>query len=608
MIPDDQIEEVRARADIVDVIGEIVPLRKSGKEFKACCPFHEERTPSFYVVPDKGFYKCFGCGESGDVFRFLMRRAGMDFVDAVRHVAARSGVALREVTGSANAAEDPYRPLREALGFAREFFRKCLGDSERGRLARDYLASRGVDEETAERFGIGFAPDDWHALDEAASHHGLDSAVLVEAGLLSTSERAQRPYDTFRNRVVFPIEDVGGRTVAFGARLLGKGEGGPKYLNSPETPVFQKGKTCYGLSWAKNAIRREGAVLLVEGYLDVVTVAAVGTEHVAAPLGTSLTPEQARLLARYTKRAFLLFDSDAAGLRATFRAGDVLLAEGHHPAVVTLPPGEDPDTLVRKEGAAGLEHYLGQAVDVLDRKLQMLQDHGYFSGTQGTRQALDKLLPTLRAASDPALRDIYVARVAERTGVRRETLEGELAQRRRGTPPSPYRRAESPVRAPLGNIGTLGAERTLLLLMTRNPEFVERTRAVLSPEDFEDPAYRTIFGALIANPGLSTLPSAMDPVAVRRLEELLADRQELAHASRVFEESVTRMRLDALSRESEAVERTLQSAKDPAERSRLIQERIRLKHERMEIGSDWPQALKKLQTLGRDEKNGRGSY
>ena len=599
MIPDDQVDEVRARADIVEVIGEFVSLKKSGKDFKARCPFHEEKTPSFYVVPDKGIYKCFGCGEAGDVFGFLMKQAGMDFVDAVRHVASRSGVELREVSGR-GPAEDPHRGLREALAFARDFFRKALLDPDGGAHARDYLASRGVDEETGERFGIGYAPDEWHALGEAAARHGLEEEVLLGAGLLARSERSQGPYDAFRNRVVFPIEDVGGRTVAFGARLLGRGEGGPKYLNSPESPVYHKGETCYGLSWAKHAIRREGAVLLVEGYMDVVTLAASGVEHVVAPLGTSLTVEQARLLARYSKRVLLLFDSDAAGLKATFRAGDVLLAEGHHPAVVTLPPGEDPDTLVRKEGAAGLGHYLEEAVDVMDRKLQMLQEHGYFQGIEGTRQALDKLLPTLRAAADPALRDIYVSRVAERTGVRRETLEGELLKRR-GGPPSPGRVPRTPALRPLRSpLPALGAERNLLLLMSRSPDYVERTLEWISPQDFEDTAYRAIFEALLADPALRAPPPAMDPVAARRREEILADPEELGHAARVFQESVNRLRQQILSREGDLLERRLEATTDPAERERLNQEKIRLSRERQELGSPWSHAGRKLRTLGKD--------
>ncbi len=282
------------------------------------------------MVPSKGFYKCFGCGESGDVFTFLMKRLGLSFVDAVRHVAERAGVEIREV--SRQGGEDPNRHLYEANSFAQEFFEKSLWEEETGKEARAYLKGRGIGRETAERFGLGFAPDEWRALREGSAVHGIEDSVLLEVGLLIQREDGKEPYDRFRNRVIFPIESASGRVLAFGGRILGKAEKGiPKYLNSPESPVYHKGEVLYGLSWAKNAIRREEGALVVEGYMDAVSLAAAGIENVVAPLGTSMTEDQARLLARYCTRVFLLFDSDPAGLKATFRAGDVLLAAGLHP-------------------------------------------------------------------------------------------------------------------------------------------------------------------------------------------------------------------------------------------------------------------------------------
>ena len=251
MIPDDAVEEVRAHADIVDVIGEFVQLKKAGREFKANCPFHEERTPSFYVVPDKGFYKCFGCGKSGDVFSFVMERQGMDFVDAVKHVAGRAGIEVREVR-RAREEEDPNRPFYEMNAFARAWFIEQLTEGRTGREARDYLEGRGIGAEVAERFGLGWAPDEWRALRDQASKHGFDESKLLEVGLLNESERSKEPFDRFRGRIVFPIESLSGRTIAFGGRILGSQDGGPpKYLNSPESPIFHKGRNLYGLSWAE---------------------------------------------------------------------------------------------------------------------------------------------------------------------------------------------------------------------------------------------------------------------------------------------------------------------------------------------------------------------
>lgn len=595
MIPDDMVEEVRAAADIVDVIGEFVQLKKAGREYKANCPFHEERTPSFYVVPAKGFYKCFGCGKSGDVFSFVMERQGLDFVEAVKHVAGRAGVQVREVKRSQE-EEDPNRPLYEINGFARDWFRRQLEDATVGAAAREYLEGRGISADVCERYGLGFAPDEWRALRDAAAKHGLEEELMLEVGLLGSSERSREPYDRFRGRIMFTIESRSGRVIAFGGRILeGDTKDAPKYLNSPETPIYHKGSNLYGLSWARHSIRREESALVVEGYMDVVSLAAHGFENVVAPLGTALTPEQAKLLSRYTKRVLLLFDSDAAGLRATFKAGDTLLEVGLHPAVVTLPPGEDPDTLVRSEGREGLEQYLDQAVDVLDRKLQILDEKDYFSSIERTRSAVDRLLPTIRAASDPALRDIYVAKVADRTGVRRETLEAEMKRAASGSAPTRVAAPPSVPRIAAHRVPKLGAERIVLLLMTKNPDFVERAGEHVGAGDFVDVAYRTIFQALLDDPELRAPPVSMDPVAARRLQEILSDPEELAHAGRVFEESVARMHVAALDRRSQDLDLRIAAAAGDGEKRTLIEEKERVSRERRELHpDDWTTTARKL--------------
>ena len=571
MIPDEIVEEVRARADIVDVIGEFVALKKAGKEFKANCPFHEERTPSFHVVPDKGFFKCFGCGQSGDVFKFLMERQGMDFVEAVKHVAGRAGVEVREVKRSAE-ADDPNRPLYAINAFAQDWFRECLTDPDGGAAARTYLDGREISPEVAERFGVGYAPDDWGALRSAAGKHGLEDDLMLEAGLLNTSDRKKDPYDRFRGRIMFPIESISGRVIAFGGRDFQSDQAdAPKYLNSPETPIYRKGENLYGLSWARHAVRREECALLVEGYMDVVSLAAHGFDNTVAALGTALTSEQARLLARYTKRVLLLFDSDAAGLRATFRAGDTLLEAGLHPAVVTLPSGEDPDTVVRDQGPGALGEYLDQAVDVLDRKLQILEERDYFSSIEGTRSALDRLLPTIRCAADAALRDIYVTKVADKTGVRRKTLEEELKKQR----PHAVRTSKTfesvkyPIK-PLPLVPKAAVERQVLLMMTKGQEWVERATELISPEDFDDQSYRTIFHALLDDPELRVVPVSMDDQAARKLEEILSDPMELNHGLEAFKKSVDRIRAEVRYRHVKDIQRQMELTQDEDEKLELL--------------------------------------
>jgi len=588
MIPDHVVDEVRTRADIVEIIGEHIPLKKAGKEYRALCPFHQEKTPSFFVIPNKQFYNCFGCGESGDVFTFLMKRLGLEFTDAVKLLAARYGVEVPETRGPP--ADDQFKPLREALAFAADFYERILHEDPRGEHARAYLAQRGLDLEAAKRFRLGAAPDDWRALREAAAKHGMGDERLLEAGLVKVSERAAageaqaEPYDRFRDRLIFPIPDVGGRIVAFGGRVLGKArEGVPKYLNSPETPIYHKGALLYGIGWARGAIRREGKALLVEGNMDYVSLAARGLEHVVAGLGTALTEEQADLIARYAKTAVLIYDSDAAGLRATFKTGDALLRAGVHPLVATLPTGEDPDSLVRKGGPQALRPFIEAAVDVLDRKLQILDERGYFGDIDGIRRGLDRLLPTLRAATDPALRDIYVARVAVKTGVRRETLEQEL------TPGRSYgeRRlapTEVPVRPPRRDRVAerekrAEDERLLVALMLLDRERIQAAAAAVTPADFDDGLFREIFVALVDDGDAATIETRVSPGAAVRARELLRQAAEVADADQIFRDAIASMRLPGLLKRIDWIQHEFAGVDGEAAGRQLLTERMQIEAE-----------------------------
>jgi len=597
MIPDDQVDEVRARADIVQVIGDIVPLKKSGKDYKACCPFHDEKTPSFFVVPAKGFYNCFGCGESGNVFTFLMKHHGLSFVDAVKQVAAASGVEIREVSRG-QTGEDPFRYLYEANAFARMFFQDLLWDEATGGPATAYLEERGIDRETAERFGIGYAPDAWRGLLEAASHHGIGEEVLIEVGLVTRSEKRKDPYDRFRGRLIFPIESLAGKVVGFGGRVLGAGrEGTPKYVNSPESPIYHKGGILYGLSWAKNAIRRRETALMVEGYMDVVSLAAAGFDNAVAPLGTAVTSDQVALLHRFTSRIHLLFDGDAAGLKATFKAADLLLAGNVHPCVVTLPPGEDPDTIVHSEGAEALKGYIDGAIDVLDLKIQMMEKHDHFKGSEHRRTAIDRLLPTLRAVQDPVLRDIYIKKVEDSTGVLRDVLEAELA--RVASAPQQQQQVVRRQDQRRPSALELGPEWQLLGLMTADRDWIEKVGERLGPRDFVDVRYRAVFEALLAGHDLTHPPEGMVPEAARVLEELLADPAELGRGHQVFEASVNKILSTPLKESLDEVTRKLQNnTLDHQQKTELLLEKKRLSEEYRDFGvQDWSLAV---ETLSKD--------
>jgi DNA primase len=601
MIPDTTVDEVRARADIVEIIGEQLQLRRAGKDFKALCPFHHEKTPSFYVVPSKGIYKCFGCQEGGDVFTFLMKRGGLSFADAVRAIAGRVGVEIPE-TGPAAGAE-PNKAAYEAIAFAADHFQHILREDAAGEPARRYLEQRGVSRDAQERYLVGYAPDDWRQLRETAQKHGIGDDVLLAAGLIKQSDRAEEPYDAFRDRVMFPIADASGRLLAFGGRILSRtAKHVPKYLNSPETVIYHKGRILYGLNWSKGPIRREGKALVVEGYMDYIALAARGIENVVAGMGTALTPEQANLLARYTGQVYLLYDSDTAGLRATFRSADALLRAGVHPLVVSLPAGEDPDSLARTQGAAALQPLLEAASDVLDRKIRMLEERGYFADSDGQRRALDRLLPTLRSTIDPALRDIYIARVEERTRVRRETLEQELAsapesasydapfggyRRTAGRPLRPgarpvtrgsWREPRTPSRVP-----RLEAERLLLLLLLRDAAWIAPAAAQIVATDLHDPAYRALFEALVAGTAEGADADLEEPVAAVRAA-LRADPTEISNVEHTFRDVVAELRQRHLNLQLEQLRRRLAGA-EAEEKEAIFREAQAIRQARRELGS-----------------------
>jgi DNA primase len=505
LIPDELVERVRNAADIVEVVSEHTRLKRSGKTFRGPCPLHGGEGPNFSVDPGKGYFKCFVCGEGGNVFTFLTKHLGMSFPDAVRDVAERVGIEIPDPREERR-VEDPDAPLYEVNRFAADWFRKRLWESADGRAAREYLERRGITREAAERFGLGWAPAEWMALRDAAVRHGIPDSRLLELGLVKEGRRGSEPYDALRGRVIFPIEDLGGRVVAFGGRILGEAdERTPKYLNSPESAIYHKGRVLYGLSWSRGAIRTEEAALVVEGYMEYVSLAAQGVGNVVAPLGTAMTEPQAELIARNAPRAILLYDSDKAGLKATFRTGDELLRAGVEVLVATLPQGEDPDSLVRGKGPQALRRYLDDAVDVLERKIQILERKAYFSSIKGIRQAIDALLPTVRAASDEVMRGVYIGRIAEKTSVPRETLEREVAespgrdQRSAGVPDRrkrPQDRRGPDLFTPRTD-AHVNVERTLLLLMLNDERWLEESMMHVQPADFAHPLYRVIFQGLL---------------------------------------------------------------------------------------------------------------
>ena len=564
MIPDDVIEQVREASDLVAIIGEHVELKRTGSDYRGPCPFHGGTHRNFAVIPKKGMFYCFVCHEAGNVFSFCMKKLGMDYPTAVREAARRAGITIPE---RGPMGPDPREPLYQAVATAADWFARQLHESPEANNARHYLVSRDVSTETAQVQGLGYAPRGTAFLD-AMKGLGLRQEVLLEAGLLVKRDDGSL-VPRFRGRLLFPIHDLRGRVVAFSGRILGEGE--PKYLNSPETPVFHKGQLLYNLHTAKHAMRKAERAILVEGQFDVLRVSLAGLEEVVAPLGTGLTDDQAVLLQRHAPHVILLYDSDDAGLRATFRAGDVLLRHKLRVSVATMPEGEDPDTLVRRGGAATLEGILKQGIDVLERKIQILERKGYFGSLPGRRRALDRLLPTIRAAADPITRELYISRVAEVSGVRKDVLERETAGRPVGPtahPPTTVRPSDRQAVLPSS------AEKSLLLVMLAGEPWRSRVTEAVDPEEIEFPAYRALFEALADD-----APDRLDETAARAYETLQAEGMGQNTPDALFDQAVNWLEARRLDRAIERINREIPLATED-EKARLANEKKRLAAER----------------------------
>jgi DNA primase len=559
LIPDDVIEQVREAADIVGIIGEHVELKRTGSDFRAPCPFHGGTHRNFAVIPRKGMFYCFVCHAGGDVFTFFMKKLGMDYPTAVREVARRAGITIPE---RGPTGPDPREPLYSAVAAAADWFARQLRESPEAQVARDYLTTRHLDLETVRPLSLGYAPRSKAFLD-AMKGLGVRDEVLLEAGLLARREDGTLA-PRFRGRLLFPIHDVRARVVGFGGRILGEGE--PKYLNSPDTPIFHKGKLLYNLHVAKHAMRKAERAILVEGYFDVLRLSLAGIEEVVAPLGTGLTPEQAQLVKHHAPHVILLYDSDEPGLRATFRAGDELLREGLRVSVATLPTGEDPDTLGQKKGAAGLEEILKDAVDVLERKIQILDRKGFFGTLPGRRRALDRLLPTIRAAKDPITRELYISRAAEAAGVRKDVLERETgnANRETGrTPTSPVSRVPFPALP-------ASAEKAVVLLMLEGEPWKSRVAEAVDPEELEFPPYRAVFESVADDAVL-----ALDDTSARAYELLKAEGLGGRDPNEMYELAVNWLEARRLERQMERLDDQL-PFETPDRQASLLAEKRRV--------------------------------
>ncbi|TDO84470.1 DNA primase [Halanaerobium saccharolyticum] len=423
---DEFINEVKENVDIVDLVSDYLELKKSGNRYKGLCPFHSEKTPSFFVNPDNNFYHCFGCGAGGDTINFVMEIENLTFVESLKMLAERTGMELPDMS---NQQRQHYK-VREQLfslnNLAARFYNYLLTETEMGKEAFNYLKERGFNETDIETFNLGYAADEWQLLLNFLQKKGFSVDLIKKAGLISEGKNNSH-YDKFRNRVIFPIFNNRGEVIAFGGRILDRADNyGPKYLNSPETPIFSKKKNLYGLHLAKDLIREQNSCIIMEGYTDVIQAHKNGFKNSIASLGTAFTEEQAKLIKRYAENAYIAYDADTAGNKATLRGLDILSRTGINVRVIQLEEGSDPDQLLKNAGEAAFNSLIEDAVNLIDFKINMIIKNKNLSEPGVRKKVLRSIVELLSEVEDNLEREIYIERAAAKTRFKADVLAEEV--------------------------------------------------------------------------------------------------------------------------------------------------------------------------------------
>ena len=503
-IPDSKIDEVRSASDIVDVIGSYVRLKKRGKNFLGLCPFHQEKTPSFNVSAEKQMYHCFGCGVGGNVFTFVMEHDKVSFIEAVRTLAQRAGIALPEEGTEDRREATENEALYAACRMAGFHFHENLTTTVEGKLALEYFHHRGFTDETIRKFGLGYSMNGWDGLIKHAEQQKIDLATLEKAGLVLAREDSSGYYDRFRGRAMFPIFSASGRTVGFGARKMREDDPLGKYINSPETPTYNKSRILYGLFQSKDAIREKEYALLVEGYADLISVFQAGIENVVASSGTALTQEQIQLVGRYARNITLVYDADSAGSKATLRGVDLIIENGLDVKVATLTPGDDPDSFVKKNGRDAFQKLLDEAVSFLDFKANHFRAEGLLATPDGQTRAVRSIVETIARMKDELKRNFYIKSVSEKYGIYETVLFRELEKllgqertrlqyerQREQTSIRQETTPQMPGRAPGDGLPVPQRDLLRLMLEHRN-EMVEFVFSHTTPDAFAHPRAQSI--------------------------------------------------------------------------------------------------------------------
>ena len=491
---DEFVEQVRSQSDILNVIQSYVPLKRKGNRYWGCCPFHNEKTPSFSVVPDKGFFYCFGCHAGGNVFKFISLIENVTYFEAIKLQAEKLGIPLpeRQRTPQEIAREREMADLRKVNEMARDFFHNCLTMTHYGEAGKAYFAGRDISPETIEEFKLGFAPNAWDKLSTAFTKRGVKQEFLLACGLSAERNNGGGLYDRFRNRVIIPIADERGRVVGFGGRVLD--DSTPKYLNTPETILFNKRKLLFGLDRSHRAIQQAGYAIVVEGYMDAISVFGAGVRNVVASLGTAFTAEHCQKLLRYAPDIYFCYDSDEAGQKATIRALSIVRDTGAVVRVIVVPDGKDPDEYIRKHGADAFRALVKEALPLVEYRLQYVLKHVNYDTLDGKVKALHEMLPVLAGIKETAVRSEYEKKLAQILLLDEGVVRDELRRYARGA----VAEESAPVRAPIRQAvqqqdnAIRRAGRIIVRMVWQDVSLIHHVESVLPLAGIGDPVQREI--------------------------------------------------------------------------------------------------------------------
>jgi len=577
LIDENILNDILSRVNIVEVISQYFPLKRAGRNYKACCPFHHEKTASFVVSADKQIYHCFGCGAGGNVFNFLMQYERMEFPEAVEFLARKTGVTLPEKKNRDPKAALQSGQLRKINEAAAEFYSANLHSSA-GAAAREYLIKRGVKQDTAGLFKLGFARDSWDELSIHLRKKGFDLASIEKAGLI-VPRNGGGFYDRFRDRIIFPISDIKSSFIGFGARVTGKEL--PKYINSPETALYTKGKNLYGFNLAKDAVRDNDFVVVVEGYLDCIIPYQHGLRNIVASQGTALTGDQARLIKRYTNNVVVVYDGDSAGETASLRSLEIFIEEEMNVRVAAIPSGYDPDTYVRKFGIESMNKLVKEADNLFDYQLNALERKYDSSESEGKASIATAALKTIKKLKDPILRDEYIKKLAEKLDIE-EPSARDLYHNLKSDASAGETVSESFNKLSRAN----PTEQLLMKLMLEESELVDHIRARVNPADFQDKMISRIVATMfdLAVQGKScSANSLINYLGEKNLSSIVCESTFLPEVTgeekeKVVDDCILRLKKNSLNARKKNIQEAIRLAEKNGDEQELDKLKIEFNH------------------------------